>query len=103
MLIKLKKAQATAEYAILFAIVIGAAIGMQSYIKRALQGRLYDAANNYVTSTGGNTLQYEPTSGYRETTAQATNRAFSEEYSGGADPFTYNESTTANYTSETTQ
>ncbi|MBU1113480.1 MAG: class III signal peptide-containing protein, partial [Candidatus Omnitrophica bacterium] len=43
MLIKLRKAQATAEYAILFAVVIGAAMGVQSYVKKAIQARIFDA------------------------------------------------------------
>jgi len=35
-----KKAQQTFEYALLVAIVAGAVLGMQAYMKRGLQGRL---------------------------------------------------------------
>jgi len=51
-----KKAQSTAEYAILLALIIGAAMAMQVYVKRGLQGRVYDASNKFytdVTKTDG--------------------------------------------------
>ena len=35
-----KRAQSTAEYAILIALVIGAAVAMQVYVKRGMQGGL---------------------------------------------------------------
>ena len=43
MLIKLKKAQSTAEYAILISVIVGAALAMQVYIKRSLQAKMHDA------------------------------------------------------------
>jgi Tfp pilus assembly protein PilE len=59
---KNKKAQNTAEYTILIALVIGAVVAMQTYAQRALQGRLRDAAAELATQTSqiGNSLQYEP-------------------------------------------
>jgi hypothetical protein len=59
---KNKKAQNTAEYAILIALVIGAVVAMQTYAQRALQGRLRDASAELAAQTTelGNTLQYEP-------------------------------------------
>ena len=45
--------QSTAEYAVLFAIVIGAAIAMQQYVKSRLQGAMAFRANNYLTISGG--------------------------------------------------
>lgn len=62
MLRKNKKAQNTAEYAILIALVVGAVIAMQTYAQRAMQGRLRDASVMFRDSTNaiGNTLQYEP-------------------------------------------
>jgi hypothetical protein len=39
-----------AEYAILFAIVIGAAIAMQQYVKSRLQAGTQGATDNYVTA-----------------------------------------------------
>ena len=41
-----KKAQSTLEYAILIAVVVGALIGMQTYVKRGLQGRLRTATDD---------------------------------------------------------
>lgn len=53
MLIKLRKskAQITAEYAILIALVVGAAMAMQIYVKRGLQGRVRDVVDH--TGSGG--------------------------------------------------
>ncbi|MCX5711211.1 MAG: hypothetical protein NT060_04580 [Candidatus Omnitrophica bacterium] len=65
------RAQTTAEYAILFAIVVGAFIAMQVYIERGLQGRIKDVVDargaggtiGSGTASGSvafNTAQYEP-------------------------------------------
>lgn len=40
-----KRAQTTAEYAILIAIVVGAVVAMQIYIKRGMQGRVKDVVD----------------------------------------------------------
>jgi len=53
-----KKGQNTAEYAILIALAIGAAMAMQTYIKRGLQGGIKFAVDKSVKSDG--TKQYEP-------------------------------------------
>jgi hypothetical protein len=78
-----RKAQSTAEYAILIAVVIGAVIAMQTYVKRGLQSRTHDGmVATYETMTGDsnwNTIsgvtatkvtagQYEPT----EVTSKST-------------------------------
>ena len=59
---KNKKAQNTAEYAILIALVVGGVVAMQTYAQRALQGRLRDANVTMRDKTNalGSTLQYEP-------------------------------------------
>lgn len=56
------RGQSTAEYAIVIAIVVGALIAMQIYIKRGLQGRYHDAVKYMATDSAaiGNTEQYEP-------------------------------------------
>jgi len=61
-LIKNKKAQNTAEYAILISLVVAGIIAMQTYAQRALQGRVRGAAQYLQCQTTelGNTLQYEP-------------------------------------------
>jgi len=63
-LIKNKKAQNTAEYAILISLVVAGVIAMQTYAQRALQGKVRDASG-YLTSSGAavlteETKQYEP-------------------------------------------
>jgi hypothetical protein len=51
-----KRAQSTAEYAIVIALVIGAAVAMQIYVKRGLQGGMRFATDKLKNRTG----QYEP-------------------------------------------
>jgi hypothetical protein len=65
-LLKNKKAQNTAEYALLIALVVAGVIAMQTYAQRALQARVRDASLYMaetaadVSPTGGATNQYEP-------------------------------------------
>ena len=60
--LKNKKAQNTAEYALLIALVVAGIIAMQQYAQRALQARVRDASLYMITvnDTLGNTAQYEP-------------------------------------------
>ena len=67
MLIKLRKAQNTAEYAIVLGLVVGAIVAMQVYVKRGLQGRFKQAVDKYnntsiIDGWGGvdYSKQYEP-------------------------------------------
>lgn len=65
-----KKAQANfAEYAIVFIIIVGMMTGMGVYIRRAIQGKIYDARNTmlktvFIRTAGyynnGLYLEYEP-------------------------------------------
>ena len=65
---KNKKAQNTAEYAILISLVVAAIIAMQVYVQRGLQGRIRDAVKGYLVDQTnpqgvvglGRTAQYEP-------------------------------------------
>ncbi len=50
-----KKGQNTAEYAIVLALVIAAAIAMQTYVKRGMQGRVHDASDRYINKMTGTT------------------------------------------------
>lgn len=53
-------AQSTAEYAVLLAIVAAALISMQLYIKRGIQGRLCDLAQQLAPGTSpSGAAQYE--------------------------------------------
>ncbi len=65
-----KKAQSTAEYAVLIGLVIAAAIGMQTYVKRGMQARLRAQVINTVgtiidaddaASLTDADVQFEPT------------------------------------------
>lgn len=62
-----KRAQTTAEYAILIALVVGAVVAMQVYVKRGIQGRIRDVVDHTGAGgeVGGESLsfssgQYEP-------------------------------------------
>jgi Flp pilus assembly pilin Flp len=72
---KNKKGQNTAEYAILIALVIGAAIAMQTYVKRGMQGSVKFAVDKVkkddaVTRKG----QYEPY--YLESSSDTTKSVY---------------------------
>jgi len=59
---KNKRAQNTAEYAILISLVVAGIIAMQTYAQRALQARVRDAGQylQQETTKLGDTVQYEP-------------------------------------------
>jgi Flp pilus assembly pilin Flp len=64
--LKNRKAQNTAEYALLIALVVAGVIAMQTYAQRALQARIHDASQYMATQTSCSTIslgantQYEP-------------------------------------------
>jgi uncharacterized protein (UPF0333 family) len=94
-LIKNKKAQNTAEYAILISLVVAGIIAMQTYAQRALQARVRDAAQFMATETSalGNTVQYEP---YYLTTNYLVDRVESETQVLGTNQVTQRIDTTRN-------
>ncbi|MDD5080352.1 MAG: hypothetical protein PHH68_08565 [Candidatus Omnitrophica bacterium] len=79
-----RRGQNVVEYSILIALVVGAAIAMQTYVKRGMQGRVKDAVDHTGESldVAGSTLsfsgqQYEPY--YQESSGDVkTNRTLSE-------------------------
>ncbi len=78
-LIKNKKAQNTAEYAILISLVVAGIIAMQTYAQRALQARVRDASSYLKNQTTalGSSVQYEPyylTTEYTVTRNEATTK-----------------------------
>lgn len=88
-----KRAQTTAEYAVLIALIVGAVIAMQIYVRRGLQGRIRDAVDHVGAGgdIGGGSLvfsseQYEP---YylvsNATTNQTTNETENLETEGSVD------------------
>lgn len=80
MLIKLanRRGQSLTEYGVVFALIIGAVIAMQVYVKRGLQGRMKDATDKIATDTSelGTTEQYEPY--YSESSMQTGSKSSSE-------------------------
>jgi hypothetical protein len=78
---KFKKAQSTAEYAILISLVIAAAMGISAEVKKALQARIHNEA--MVLSQG---QTYEPVQGNKITTNQVQNRVKNENYVAANQP-----------------
>ena len=62
MLRLMRKGQSTAEYAIVIGLVIAAAVAMQVYVKRGIQGKIKDAVdyNDANATAMMKTGQYEP-------------------------------------------
>ena len=67
MLRRSRKGQSTAEYAIVIGLVLAAAIGMQVYVKRGMQGKVRNASDAKIVIPGGGSdygvntwTQYEP-------------------------------------------
>lgn len=84
MLLKIRKGQSTAEYAILIGVVIGALVAMQVYVRRSLQAKakyVVDLPGELaLTGVNGSNasqmlLQFEP--GYAIPTSGTTNTTVS--------------------------
>lgn len=78
MLIQMKRAQSTLEYALLIGVVVGALLGMQTYLKRSIQGRM-----QIIGDQMGD--QYAPGGTYREENMKVSNDNITEvtSYVGG--------------------
>jgi len=48
-----KRGQSTGEYAILFAIVLGAVFAVQNFVRHNIAGNLKQHADQYLTNTAG--------------------------------------------------
>ena len=59
-LFKNKNGQNTAEYAVLIALVVAAAIAMQTYVKRSMQAGTKFAVDKLKKNAAGSRGQYEP-------------------------------------------
>ena len=97
MLRLIRKGQSTAEYAIVIGLVIGAAVAMQVYVKRGIQGKMKDAVDYTDTDAVGvlgTTKQYEPY--YSRSTMSGTRISSGGEKlsTGGAVDRTMSDSTT---------
>ena len=80
-----RKGQSTGEYALIFAIVLGAIVAMQTYVKRGLQARVKEGADYMARGTKdlGLISHYDP---YYFSSDYTTSRASSvqEDYADGA-------------------
>lgn len=54
------RGQGIAELSICLAVILAACLGMQTYIKRGLQGRYKDTVDNMTEQVPGAMPQYEP-------------------------------------------
>jgi hypothetical protein len=68
-----------AEYAVLFAVVIGAAVAVQQYIKRRLQGTVQDYTDRYQADAASAGL-FDPTR--RSLSSSGTDQTFTSARAG---------------------
>lgn len=76
MLIRMRKAQSTLEYSLLVALVVGALLYMQNYLKRSMQGRLQTVGDQIGD-------QYSPHKTYRYDNMDVSNTSTVEETTPG--------------------
>lgn len=91
-----KRGQTVQEYVVLLGAVVAAFIAMQVYMKRGVQGRLRDLANQI------NPKQYEPAGTTSATTINRTGSSTEGEYLGTYTN-TGSDTTTVDYTSTTVE
>ena len=103
MLMKLRKAQSTAEYAMLFSLVIAAIVAVQPYIRKALSARMKDAADDFVQDTGGTTAQWHGVFSDKTTTKSTQHTEFLENYDNAEEPFEYKTDSSVEYHQVTIQ
>jgi len=72
-IIKIKKAQSTLEYAILIGVVVGALLSMQNFLKRGFQGKLHNIVENLGDPySPGHTSKLEIFNSNIDTTTETT-------------------------------
>ena len=54
-----QRGQSIGEYAILFAIVLGAVVAMQRYVSNRLAGAIQGQADSYVSTTGSSAIELQ--------------------------------------------
>jgi len=98
MLIRKRKAQSTAEYAIVFAIVIAAATAMQVYIRRSMNAKFKDGADAISQQGNGKLIgdyalaaskQYEPYYTQRDITTTTSFEVSNSHYENQLESSTY--------------
>ena len=86
-MLRKKRGQSTAEYAIVIGLVIAAAVAMQIYVKRSLQGKIKDAVDYTDPDTTAvipvTTAQYEPYYNTQDVTSTRQGSTLSETTNGG--------------------
>lgn len=75
-----ERAQSTAEYAIVIALVLGALVGMQTYVRRAINARIADASDDVLPATqlgaqpGTTPLRYQFEPNYQDSDFTTTSQ-----------------------------
>ncbi len=73
-LLRKRKAQSTLEYAVLIIIVIGALLAIQNYIKRGVQGRMRQAADDIGDQYSAGNMNMTRTTVFHSRTNETYNR-----------------------------
>ena len=53
------KAQSTAEYAMIFALVVGAIAGVQIYVQRGIKAKVSDSTDAMTSALNGKTISFD--------------------------------------------
>jgi uncharacterized protein (UPF0333 family) len=68
------KGQSTLEYAVLIAVVVGALLAMQIYMKRGIQGKLRQSTDQVGEQFEANATNFDRTTTHTGTTVQTVSR-----------------------------
>jgi hypothetical protein len=83
-MIKRRKGQSTLEYALIIAVVVGALLAMQIYMKRGMEGRMRKASDDIGKQFDANATYVQHTTTKSGTTVEETSAGATTVYSGGA-------------------
>ena len=96
-----KRAQSTLEYAVLIAVVVGALVAMQIYMKRGVEGRMRSSTDNIGKQFDPDKTSYKYTTKTASETVETTSGGITTSYLGEGGKGT--EEVTTRYGSETVE
>lgn len=79
-----KKGQNTAEYAVLIGLVVAVLLTMQTYVKRGIQGKMKSVSDDFTTEMKATDKQFEPGYLSSQSTQESSDYEKSTTETGGA-------------------
>ncbi|MDD4938677.1 MAG: hypothetical protein PHE18_01585 [Candidatus Omnitrophica bacterium] len=83
-MLRMQKGQSTLEYALIIAVVVGALLAMQIYMKRGMEGRMRKAADDIGKQFDAEKTYVHHTTTKTGTTVEETASGATTVYSGGS-------------------